>query len=137
MKPDPLGMPRHPLAVYLLVLATFSGLSQAVGVIVAATPDIALPPAVNFAWAVMLFLGGLSSLAGMFWQGSVPTGLTLKRAGMAMLGGSGLIYAIVLVWTFGQGGLLSGGIILGFSLACWMHYRTVVRRIRAIITASP
>jgi hypothetical protein len=90
LKPDPLGVPRHPLAVYLLALAAFSGASQAIGVIVAAPPQIALPPAVNFAWATMLFLGGLSSLSGMYWQGSVPTGLTLKRIGMAMLAGSGL-----------------------------------------------
>lgn len=138
LKPDPLGVPRHPLAVYLLVLAAVSGAAQFVGIVVARTAHLVLPRAVDATWAALLFLGATSALVGMFWQGKdVRTGLTLKRIGMFALAAAGLIYSILLVFAYKTGGLFNAGIVFGFALACGLHYRTVVRRINAIIAASP
>jgi len=138
LKPDPLGVPRHPLAVFLLLLAVTSGLSQLLGIIVAKTPNTVLPTPIDASWAALLFFGAGCSLFGMFWQGDdIRTGLTLKRVGMFMLGSAALIYAVLLVAVFQVGGLLNAGIILGFGAACFLHYRTIVKRINVIIEASP
>jgi hypothetical protein len=135
LKPDPLGQPRNPLAIYLLLLAFFSGLTAMAGV---APPSIEseLPPSVGFAWALMLTMGAGAMLAGVYWPGTIQTGLSLKKIGSFALSVAAMIYAVVLLVAFGFAAFFNAGIILGFGVACYLHYRTVSKRVQEIVQAS-
>lgn len=133
MKPDPLGYPRNPLAVYLLALALFSGTLNLAGLNTTKSVQDTLPPSARLTWAALLVLGSSLSLAGLYWPGTIPTGLSLKRVGMFTLGIASALYALILVTAFGWMGLTQGGIILGLALACALHYRQITQRIAQVV----
>ena len=136
IRPDPLGEPRNPLAIFLLCLCLLSGLLMLGGVTTAKSVEAALPAVVARVWGTMLSFGSASTLVGMYWQGSIQAGLLAKRVGMFSLTVASLIYAIIIIVAFGLAGLLSSGIILGFSFACAVQYRRLNRRVTAIILTS-
>jgi hypothetical protein len=130
LKPDPIGDPRNPLAVYLLTLALLSG-----ALIVSGVPsdDVELPGHARLAWGCVLTFGSLNALTGMFWQGDPRTGLMLKRVGFLSLVIAAVVYAVALGLLFGGVAFLSSAILLGFAWACALQYRRVNGVIRRII----
>jgi len=136
LKPDPLGLPRNPLAVFLLILAFFSGLLQALGISSAKSIEQALPHYIGVVWGLMLVLGSGHTLLGMYWPGLVSTGLLLKRVGMFTLTIASFFYAAVILVAFGIQGFLTAGIILGFGCACAVQFKRLNDRVKAIIDAT-
>jgi hypothetical protein len=133
LKPDPLGIPRNPLAVYLLCLCFLSGLMTLLGPSASGSMEAALHPWIVLVWGASLVHGSGATLTGMFWPGDPRTGLLLKRMGMfALMVASGL-YAGTMVVYQGAGGILSAGIIAGFGAACAVQYKVINDRIKAII----
>ena len=136
LKPDPLGLPRNPLAVFLLVLTLISGLMQALGLVSTKSVEAALPHYVGVVWGWMLVLGAGHTLLGMYWPGLISTGLLLKRVGMFALTIASFFYAVTIVVAFGLQGLFTAGIILGFSLACGVQFKRLNDRVKAIIAVT-
>lgn len=136
LKPDPLGYPRNPLAVYLLGLALLSGLLFVAGVPTSRSVEDTLPYLARMAWSVLLVLGSTSALGGMYWPGQVGTGLLLKRTGMFTLAVTGALYALVLAVALGLPALLNSGLVLGFAVACWLQYRAINVRVHEVLAAS-
>jgi hypothetical protein len=136
LKADPIGYPRHGLVVFLLALCVMSGLGLLFGEPAAGSLEAALDHQVVVGWAILLTLGSTSALLGMFWQGDVRTGLVAKRLGYAALTFASLIYAIVIIGTFGREATLIGGILLGFAYACFHTWRRVNQRINEILKKS-
>lgn len=135
LKGDPLGVPRNPLAIYLLILAAITGLGILVGITTAGSIT-AVPVPAAFTWGAILFGGSTATLLGVFWQGDVRTGLALKRAGTFSVGTAALIYAVIVGIALGTGGLFAAGTIAGFGIACFIHFHTINDRIHAIIAAT-
>lgn len=133
LKPDPLGYPRHGLVVFLLCLVAVSGISVFTTTPAAGSMEEGLPSFVQLVWGAMLFAGGVAALLGMFWQGDVRTGLVAKRFGYVALAVAAVPYSVVILGTYGFGGLLSAGIILGFAGACAHTARRVEKRIQEIL----
>lgn len=133
LKPDPLGYPRHGLVVFLLCLVAVSGISVFTTTPAAGSMEEGLPQFVQLAWGAMLFAGGVAALVGMFWQGDVRTGLVAKRFGYVALAVAAVPYSVVILGTYGFGGLLSAGIILGFAGACAHTARRVEKRVQEIL----
>lgn len=136
LKPDPLGVPRNPLAVYLLALCLVSGIVTASGLAASKAIDEQMPHLVDNVWGGMLTFGSGATLLGMFWPGLVNTGLLLKRVGTFSLAVASFIYATVIVLAAGRYGLFNAGLILGFGLACGLQCLLINRRVAAIIQAS-
>lgn len=136
LKADPLGVPRNPLAIYLLLLALVSGVATLSG----SAPSLAISKTLSElgarTWGAVLVGGSLSTLVGMFWQGKVTTGLLLKRLGMFVLALASALLAVVMVVGFGYGGLVSAFTYLGFSVACGVQYHNLNERVRAIIAMT-
>lgn len=132
-KPDPLGIPRHALVVYLLSLCVLSGLANLFGEPTAGSVDAQLMPAVRMAWSGILTSGSAAALAGMYWQGDPRTGLLLKRFGYLGLTIAAAAYALVLVALVGQAALFVGLIIAGFAVACGWAWGQVNRAIKATL----
>jgi hypothetical protein len=136
LKPDPLGHPRNPLAVYLLCLCFVSGLVTLFGPSASGALESALHTWVVHVWGAALVHGSGATLTGMYWPGDVRTGLLMKRMGMFSLMVAATMYSVVIVGTIGTGGILTGGIVFGFAVACAVQYKVINERIRAIIRLS-
>lgn len=137
LKPDPLGVPRNPLAMYLLGLALVSGIITAYPSEEGASGAIStLPSIMSNLWGVVLAGGSAATLVGMFWQGAITTGLLLKRVGMFALAVASFCYALVVAVNVGLSGLFSSGSILGFGFACAWQYRALNARVKFIIRAT-
>lgn len=137
LKPDPLGDPRHPLAIYLLGLCLLSGTLTVTGVEMARSFEDSLPTYLVKTWGGTLILGASFALIGVYWQGDPRNGLVLKRIGYFTLSVVEAIYSVVLWWSFGLAATFPAGIVLGFSAASGIQYRRVNRRIKKIIEATP
>ncbi len=133
LRPDPLGYPRHGLVVFLLCLTALSGLITVAGEPAAGSMEASMPPYVVLVWGSMLMIGGTTALAGMFWQGDIRTGLVSKRFGYLALTVAAVPYSVVILGTYGWGGLFSSGIIFGFAGACGHTAWRVEQRIQAIL----
>lgn len=133
MKPDPIGEPRNPLAVYLLILALVSGLGLVLGEPTAGSVDATLPLWASKTWGGMLAFGAGNVLSGMYWQADPRTGLVVKRLGFLALISASTVYAMVLFVAVGLPAFLVSGIVLGFGAACLVQYMRVNRRITRII----
>jgi hypothetical protein len=133
MKADPLGVPRHPLVVYLLALAVISGLGILLGGRTAGSIQDELDPLARYTWAIMLTLGSTTTLAGMFWPADQRTGLLLKRWGYLALSIASFVYAIVVMTTIGSGATLFSGTLVGFGIACGLMVRRINRLVNATI----
>ena len=137
LKPDPLGDPRNPLAIYLLCLCLLSGTLILAGFDASKSIEDSLPQFLVYVWGGTLVFGSVFALTGAYWQGDPRTGLVLKRIGYLTLAVAGLIYSLVLWWSFGLAATFPGGIVLGFSAASGIQYRRVNNRIKRIIEATP
>jgi hypothetical protein len=133
LKGDPLGVPRNPLAIYLLLLAAVSGLGTVVGITTSGVVEDNTPTAAALAWGTILCLGSTATLVGMFWQGDDRTGLVLKRSGMFSVAAAAFMYGGILALGIGTAGLFAGGVVIGFGLACAVQFHLINKRIHAII----
>lgn len=135
LKPDPLGEPRNPFQVYLLALATISGVAQLIGQTTTRSVESELPYTSQVAWAIMLVIGSTTALAGMYWQGDRRTGLVLKRLGFVSLASASIIYGTILLVGFGLGASLVALTVYGFAAVCceraWQVHRYIRGQIRA------
>jgi hypothetical membrane protein len=136
IKPDPLGYPRHGLVVYLLALCVLSGVTLLFGRPAAGSLEAALDRQIVVGWALLLTLGAVFALVGIFWPGDVRTGLVTKRLGYAGLTFAATIYALVIIGTFRGEAMLIGGILLGFAYACFHTWRRINQRINEILEQS-
>lgn len=136
LKPDPLGVPRNPLAVYLLLLAMVSGLLSFTATTPTRNMNEALPPYAEYLWGGALFLGSTATLVGMYWQGRITTGLLLKRIGMFALSVACFVYSLVTIVAYHERGLFTAGVVLAFGVACAIQYHALNQRVRAILHAS-
>ena len=136
MKADPLGEPRNPLAIYLLVLTLMSGIITTFGGTTSGTVEAELPTYLAHIWGLMLTFGASCSLLGIFWQGDVRSGLLLKRVGMLTLTVGAFVYGTVLLFAAHLAAAYIAGLVYGFGLACALQFAKINRRIHAIIRAS-
>lgn len=136
MKPDPLGFPRHPLVIYLFVLCTASGALTMLGYFTAGGVEAALPEFIARGWGLALFVGGLLDLLGAFWQGDVRTGLAMKRLGSFILMLSATVYSVIIMGHFDLAGMWAAGVVFGFAIAAFCHFRFVNKRIHEIIALT-
>lgn len=136
LKPDPLGVPRDALAIYLLTVAALSGASNLLGLTTAGSIESELHPLARLAWGGMLLMGSIGVLSGMFWQGDQRTGLVVKRFGFASLFFASIIYTAVLLTSYRNEAAMVGGWVLGFAVACGYRWRQVERAINQIVEKS-
>lgn len=136
IKEDPLGVPRNPLAVYLLIICFVSGLGMATGNTTARAVEEGVDPLIGFLWGLILLLGSGVTLVGMYWPWDVRPGLLLKRTGMFCTGVAAIIYGCIVALTMGTEGLLAGGTIVGFGVACFTQFAIINRRIHSIIDVT-
>jgi hypothetical protein len=123
--------------VYLLCLALLSGILMLAGVSTAKSIEDTLPGYIATLWGGMLVFGSAITLLGMFWLGTVATGLLMKRVGMFTLTVAASVYGTVILIAFGAGGLFTAGVVYGFGAACFLQFQRINARVRQIIEVTP
>ena len=133
LKGDPLGVPRNPLAIYLLTLAAVSGFLMLCGITTARGIEASLHPFIARGWGAALFFGSVATLSGAYWQGDPRTGLALKRVGYFAVMVAAFLYSMVVLFSFGFAGLFASTVVLGFGGVCLIQFRHVNKRIEQIV----
>lgn len=124
----PMGDP-NPFEAYLLGVCALQGWSVLAG---AASPNALyslLNPGLRLAWGLLLVVGGVASVVGLYWPRNPITGIEIKRVGLIATGTASLAYGIAL-FMFGPQGYVAGSLSLAFAVACATRVVQVTRRIR-------
>lgn len=88
-----------------------------------------LTPGLRVAWGVVLVVGGIASIVGLYWPRNPTTGIEIKRVGLVATGTASLAYGVALL-LFGPQGYVAALLSLAFALACATRVIQVTRRIR-------
>jgi hypothetical protein len=120
----------------MLIAASVVGLSR---VLVPSPGSLerALPDYLVVTWYVLLVMGSVACLLGIFWRTAV-TGLLIERAGMIFLCAAGLIYSIALLAVGGGRAIPASSFVVGFGLASALRALDIGRilvQIRALTLA--
>ena len=123
---------RHPLVVTLLVFCVVSGLANLLAYQKSATNVIrAMPTALGYGYYLVLALGALVTLAGVFWRGI--DGPLLERAGYWMLAGLFISYGVIAVMVAGPRALFTASILFGFALGSVLRNVQISRELRGAV----
>lgn len=134
MQPDPLGMPRNPFHVFLIVITLLNGLALVFGVSTSLTLERELVSLLERCYGFLLAVGAAGVLAGMYWPGDPRDGLLAKRVGYVGLCVASLIYAYATVQRFGLSGALLGSVCLAFAAICGWYAWQIGKIVKGAIT---
>ena len=101
-----------PDTVFLMLLCLLSGLTQLLG---NATVENLVPASILQAWASLLLLGSLVTLAGIFIKAQ-PKGMLIEQAGRHMLWPASFAYAVA-IWYYNHD-RLSVFLVVAFGVTC-------------------
>jgi hypothetical protein len=125
---------RHPFEVAMLVAAVAVGASRVLSEPTSGSLERALSPFLISAWYLLLTLGSVIALTGIYWR-EPGGGLLIERAGLTMLTSAGLVYGVAITATAGWRGLAAAMFVFGFSVASLIRALDIGRilsRIRAL-----
>lgn len=126
------------LEVVFLALIGISCLLQLVGNTEPTSIALLLPAAFRTVWLIMMTVGSIGALAGIFWPKDLIDGILLEIIGLAWVAVSVLIYGAaqevaVVVNGSALGGLMAGSLTiligLGFGLKA-MRLQGVIERLK-------
>lgn len=104
-----------PDTVFLMLLCVLSGFA----LLFSREPVLTkMPQLVVFLWALLLTLGSVTSLVGIFWT-SLPVGFLIEGAGRSMLWPASVAYALT-QFRYDQA-WYDGSLILAFGLVCYIR----------------
>jgi hypothetical protein len=125
---------RSPFQLYLMGLLTLSGLAMMSGISHSPITD-AMGKTSTYVWGAFLFLGGFSSLLGVYWPRNPVTGMLIERTGVVALGGSSFIWSVLVVWRVHLDGLFSSALTFALFLACLAQWRWINKNVNIVMKA--
>jgi hypothetical protein len=115
-------------------LITLSGIAMLSGISHSSVTD-AMGTTSTYIWGAFLFAGGFLSLLGAYWPKDPITGMLIERSGLVALGGSSLIWSVIVVWRIHLNGLFSALLTFGLFLACLAQWRWVNKNVSKVMRA--
>lgn len=109
----PAALLLHPFELYIATLAAIGGVPLLLGNPAPESIDALLPVYLARLWGFELVLGSALVLAGL-----IRPRTTLERRGHTLLAPAAVVYGTAIWTVLGGAGLLAGGILVGFGLAC-------------------
>lgn len=85
-----------PLETLFLIVFAISGLAQAATGARPGSIDSLLPGPLRVTWLLILTLGAIAALAGIFWPGKKSDALILESIGLAWVGVAVIIYGLAI-----------------------------------------
>ena len=130
----PLKWSRSPLQTFLLLLSAVAGLSILLNLSRNGITRQMGEPYASL-WGAALFLGATIAIIGTYWKNRI-TGMLIERAGIFLLGGAALIWALLVLFYVGWDTAASSSAITGlFSVMCFRQVRYINYHISLIIQA--
>lgn len=120
--------PPNPFEAFLFMACVFQGANTLLGGVRPNSIANALSGQLPIAWAALIAVGGVLTLAGLYWRGDVFVGAELKRVGFTAAGGGTLVYGLALL-TIGPTGTTAAIPNLAFTCACAVRWWQVGRAI--------
>lgn len=121
--------PANPFEAFLLAVLVLQGALVLGGVSRPASIVSLLPNGFRIVWAGLMLVGGVLSLAGLYWPGSQFTGCEVKRVGLIASGFGALAYAVALL-SIGQSAWVAASTSFFFALACVVRHWQVGRALK-------
>lgn len=135
-RPEPSS--RHPLIVFLLILAGASGAGILFGRQAApGSIEEQLPPLGVKLWGAALLIGAITMLVALALQASTrpvrfTNGVLFEQVGMMSFGVTGIVYSAAAFATVGWGGIFPVIVTFGFGVACIYRWASIQK---GIVTA--
>jgi hypothetical protein len=123
-----------PLEVLFLFVFMVSGAAQAVSGAKPGSINALLPETFRIIWLILLTVGSLIALVGIFWPWRTSDGIITESIGLAWVAISIVVYgagqAVAVSFSQNPGGaILSGPLTICLGLAFWFKHR----RLQALI----
>lgn len=146
--PPPLDSGRNPFELFVLGFSLVVGFPLLWGAPTPGSTTELLGPGLARVWGVILVLGCLVALTGVWWtwwawagrwlsrfQPHVGTGLLTEQVGLVAVGVGDVIYAIAVVTSDAADSrsLVGAAIVGGFGGACWWRAYQIQRWVTATI----
>lgn len=103
--------------------------------------DATMEPWLVLAWSITLAIGALTVLVSFLFRDRI-TGMIIEQFGSVCLGFAALVYGgTILARTYDSGGAVPAAIILGFSAARFLQFRShqktlnKIAKVRLLVTA--
>lgn len=112
--------PADPRAVFILALSVFSSLTAVA--LQQGPPSLEglLPMWVVMGWGILLGVGSLLTLAGMWFQ--TINGIITEQIGSVTVAAATIFYSGIAFWQVGISAIQSVGIILAWGLSCGLRW---------------
>lgn len=121
---------RHPFEIWLLGACALSGSFQLVSGARPGSVSAQLSPVAQIAWCVLLGVGAIVALVGIFWRGQVKVALEMESIGLTSVTVACLVYAIAISFAAGWNGAFSVFIFATFALCCLIRRRRIEKVLR-------
>lgn len=133
---DPFGPPparKHPDTVFLLSLCLLAGIGQLITGDQPASVTETVAPWVGTMWGAFLTMGAITSVAGVFWRGTVRDGQMIELIGRMMFAPPALAYGLLIAaTTSGTIGWAAAAPYLGFAASSLWRVGQIVRELGGI-----
>jgi hypothetical protein len=134
---DPFRAGRHPFQRYLLAVAIVGSLPLLFGEPTSGSIEASLPAVAVLAWGILLTLGCLTALVGVYWPLREPitprsfvTALFLERLGLAIVWPTAFVYGGIILLVTGWSGFLVAMLVVGFGVASRRRMKDCARTFR-------
>ncbi|MBM4617965.1 hypothetical protein GS534_24215 [Rhodococcus hoagii] len=130
-----------PLETMFLIVLGLSGFLQIATGARPGSVDTLMPNAFRVLWLIMLTLGCVVALVGVFYPKDKPTGLLIESVGLAGVGVAVIIYglaqlvATIAVYDNPGSAILTGPMTLTLGIAFWWKHRRlqqVIERLKQL-----
>lgn len=121
--------PANPFEAFLLAVIALQGFLVLAGLSKPASIVSLLPNTFRIIWALLMLVGGVTSLAGLYWPGTPFTGCEVKRVGLIASGFGALAYGVALL-SLGSSAWVAASTSFFFASACVVRHWQVGRALR-------
>lgn len=115
---------RSPFQIFVMLLCILTGVKSAIGQNTSPSLET-VPDFYNQFWGSMLLLGAVMALIGSFWRGSLSTGMLIERSGLYAIGGSAVVFGIIVAAYAGWVGIVTATTTAGFGAFCFSQVKYI------------